>query len=112
MISSCSSFSLSVSQESVASFLEAIESGWRPETDCLGAASREIWGCLSWKGRNASKEFTKECLLKVEPYLLIQGKSNGWALEQTYLRSNIIRLFQDFVSLCGGFVSLTVIFLT
>lgn len=42
-------------EESITDFFDAIHSKWTPTT--IGAAGKEVWGCLSWKGKQSAQAF-------------------------------------------------------
>jgi len=41
----------------VADVFQAISGGWQPSPDTVGAAAREVLGCMTWKGKQCTGQF-------------------------------------------------------
>lgn len=66
-----------LAQESVPDFFEALSSGWRPG-DQLGAAAREMWNNMTWKGRQSGIRFAN----------YVVNTSDTWLIERSCMSIN------------------------
>ncbi len=41
----------------MADVFQAIGGGWKPSPDTVGAAAREVLGCMTWKGKQCTGQF-------------------------------------------------------
>ena len=51
------------------SLLDAIQNGWQPHADTVGASSKELLGCMSWVGRKNAMALVKDMLARFETSL-------------------------------------------
>eukprot|EP00435_Cladocopium_sp_Y103_P059594 s902_g21.t1 len=56
--------------ESVTDFMDAVESGWQPTSEWMGAAAREVHSCLSWAGKQSALFFTAFCKDNLEAWVV------------------------------------------
>lgn len=64
----CHHVILSMAQDSISDFLDALDSGWEPAGEKMGSAARETLSCLSWAGKQASNSFVQWCLGQKESF--------------------------------------------
>lgn len=50
-------------------FLDAVESDWKPTPDVLGAAGREVLGCMSWSGKKSALALVQDIHSNLDPQL-------------------------------------------
>jgi len=53
----------------VVGLLDAIKGGWQPHADTVGAASKELLGCMSWVGRKNAMALVQDFLSRYETSL-------------------------------------------
>ena len=47
------------SEESIGDFLDAVEQNWQPKHEGLGAAAKEVLGCMPWSAKQASLQMVE-----------------------------------------------------
>lgn len=75
----------------MADFFDAVRGGWKPTAECLGAQSREVLQCMTWKGKQCAGLFVDHIAEKQDCYYIIVMRKST---RKTPLRGTVLGLVE------------------